>query len=50
MGMFDNVICGYSLPGNPPPWVVGHTFQTKDLGSTHDHHDYAGWLSYMASH
>ncbi|MBP8002510.1 MAG: hypothetical protein KA314_24610 [Chloroflexi bacterium] len=38
MGMFDNVICGYSLPGNPPPWVVGHTFQTKDLGSTLDHY------------
>ena len=38
MGMYDNVVCGYPLPGNPPPWVVGHTFQTKDLGSTLDHY------------
>ena len=36
MGMYDNVICGYPLPGNPPSWTVGYVFQTKDLGSMLD--------------
>lgn len=31
MGMYDLLACGFPLPGNPPAWVVGHEFQTKDL-------------------
>lgn len=31
MGMYDLLVCGFPLPGNPPGWVVGHEFQTKDM-------------------
>jgi hypothetical protein len=32
MGLFDEVICDYPLPGTPPAFVKpGHCFQTKDL-------------------
>lgn len=33
MGMYDLLVCGFPLPGNPPAWVVGHEFQTKDLNN-----------------
>lgn len=31
MGMFDEVICEYSIEGGLPTWVKNHPFQTKDL-------------------
>ena len=31
MGMFDEVVCKYSLPGEPPPQIADAVFQTKDL-------------------
>jgi hypothetical protein len=34
MGMFDTIICEYPLPGNPPDFVKGASFQTKDLDRT----------------
>jgi hypothetical protein len=38
MGMFDEIICDYPLPGEPPEFVrdPGHVFQTKSLDSTLD--------------
>jgi hypothetical protein len=31
MGMYDEIICDYPLPGTPPAFVnQGHVFQTKD--------------------
>ncbi len=35
MGMFDNVICDYPLPGTKPSFVEpGYLFQTKDLDNS----------------
>lgn len=32
MGMYDDIVCDYPLPGEPPSFVgPGHAFQTKDL-------------------
>lgn len=32
MGMFDEIVCDYQLPGTPPEFIkAGHRFQTKDL-------------------
>lgn len=32
MGMFDEIICRYPLPGTPPAFVKpGHVFQAKDM-------------------
>lgn len=36
MGMYDLLVCGFPLPGNPPAWVGGHEFQTKDGSNTLD--------------
>lgn len=32
MGLFDEIVCDYPLPGTPPEFIgPGHRFQTKDL-------------------
>lgn len=33
MGMYDEIVCEYPLPGSPPAFAAtaGHAFQTKDL-------------------
>lgn len=31
MGMFDEIICDYPLPDNPPEWIRKAVFQTKDF-------------------
>ena len=31
MGMYDEVICNYPLPDDPPEWIRNATFQTKDF-------------------
>lgn len=61
MGMFDNIICHYNLPGIPPAWIrEGHPFQSKDLDcqmdtytiaadGSFDEADYTGNLVFYTS-
>lgn len=63
MGLFDEIVCRYPLPGTKPEFVEeGHLFQTKDLGcdmSTYEitedgrlvgwSEDYTGELDFYSS-